>query len=59
MAFAVDNKKIAKNTIALYVRTTITMVIAFFTARVTLQVLGVDDYGLNNLVGSVVALYHF
>ena len=35
------------------------MVISFYTARVTLQVLGVDDYGLNNLVGSVVALFSF
>lgn len=59
MAFTVDNKKIAKNTIALYVRTIVTMVISFFSARVTLQVLGVDDYGLNNLVGSVVALFSF
>lgn len=59
MSFAVDNKKIAKNTIALYVRTIITMIISFFTARVTLQVLGVEDYGLNNLVGSVVALFSF
>ncbi len=59
MAFAVDNKKIARNTIALYIRTIITMIISFFTARVTLQVLGVDDYGLNNLVGSVVALFSF
>lgn len=59
MAFAVDNKKIAKNTIALTVRTLLTMLISFFTARVTLQVLGVDDYGLNNLVGSVVALFSF
>ena len=59
MAFAIDNRKIAKNPVALYVRTIITMVISFFTARVTLQVLGVDDYGLNNLVGSVVALFSF
>ena len=59
MSFAVDNKKIAKNTIALYVRTIITMIISFFTARVTLQVLGVEDYGLNNLVGSVVSLFSF
>lgn len=59
MAFTIDNKKIAKNTVALYVRTVITMLISFFTARVTLQVLGVEDYGLNNLVGSVVALFSF
>lgn len=59
MAFAVDNRKIAKNTVALYIRTAITMVIGFFTARITLQLLGSDDYGLNNLVGGVVSLFSF
>ncbi len=59
MTFSVNNKKIARNTVALYVRTIITMIISFFTARVTLQILGVEDYGLNNLVGSVVALFSF
>lgn len=59
MAFAIDGKKIAKNTMMLYLRLGITMVISFFTARVTLQQLGVDDYGLNNLVGSVVSLFSF
>lgn len=59
MAFAVDNKKIARNTIALYIRMTITMAIGFFTARVTLQQLGVEDYGLNNLVGSIVSMFSF
>jgi O-antigen/teichoic acid export membrane protein len=59
MAFAIDRKKIATNTIALYIRLGITMVISFFTARVTLQQLGVDDYGLNNLVGSIVSMFSF
>lgn len=59
MAFQVDQKKIAKNTIALYIRMAITMVISFFTARVTLQQLGVEDYGLNNLVGSIVSMFSF
>ena len=53
------NNKIAKNTIALYIRMAITMFISFFTTRITLEVLGVDDYGLNNLVSSVVALFSF
>lgn len=57
--FEVNKKKIASNTIALYVRMAISMVISFFAMRVTLQQLGVDDYGLNNLVGSVVALFSF
>lgn len=59
MAFVIDNKKIAKNTIALYIRTIITMLISFFTARITLQILGSEDYGLNNLVGGVVSLFSF
>lgn len=53
------NNKIAKNTIALYIRMAITMFISFFTTRITLEVLGVEDYGLNNLVSSVVALFSF
>ena len=59
MAYQIDKNKIAKNTVALYIRMGITMVISFIAARVTLQVLGVDDYGLNNLVGSVVAMFSF
>lgn len=59
MAYKIDNKKIAKNTLALYIRIGFTMVISFFTARVTLQQLGVDDYGLNNLVSSIVSMLTF
>lgn len=59
MAFRVDGRKIAKNTFALYIRLGITMVISFFTARVTLEQLGVEDYGLNNLVGSIVSMLAF
>lgn len=54
-----NNKKIARNTIALYFRMAITMAVSFFTVRITLQVLGSEDYGLNNLVGSIVALFSF
>ena len=53
------NSRIAKNTMALYVRMAITMFVSFFTTRITLEVLGVEDYGLNNLVSSVVALFSF
>lgn len=53
------NKKILKNTIALYCRTAFTMAISFFTVRFTLQVLGVEDYGLYNLVGSISAMFSF
>lgn len=59
MAFAIDSKKIATNTIALYIRLGVTMVISFFTTRVMLQQLGAEDYGLNNLVASVVSMFSF
>ena len=53
------NTRIAKNTLALYVRMAITMVVSFFTVRVTLHVLGSEDYGLNNLVASIVMMFSF
>ena len=59
MAFQVNIKRIAKNTVTLYVRQAITMLISFFTVRVTLEQLGVEDYGLNNLVGSIVSMFSF
>lgn len=59
MAFVIDNKKMARNTIALYLRMALTMAIGFFTTRVTLQQLGVEDFGLNNLVGSIVSMFSF
>lgn len=59
MAFSIDKHRIAKNTIALYVRLAFTMAIGFITTRVTLQQLGVEDFGLNNLVGSIVAMFSF
>lgn len=54
-----SNKRIAKNVVALYIRMAFTMIVSFLTVRVTLQVLGSEDYGLNNLVGSVVSLLTF
>lgn len=59
MPYNIDGKKMARNTVALYLRTIITMLISFFTTRVTLEVLGSEDYGLNNLVGGVVSLFSF
>lgn len=51
-----NNKRIAKNTLALYFRTFITMIVGLYTGRVMLQALGVDDYGVNNVVGGIVAM---
>lgn len=51
-----NNKRIAKNTIALYFRTFITMLVGLYTGRVMLQALGVDNYGINNVVGGIVGM---
>lgn len=51
-----NNKRIAKNTIALYFRTFITMIVSLYTSRIMLQALGVDNYGINNVVGGIVAM---
>lgn len=53
------NKQIALNTIFLYVRMLITMGISFFTVRIVLKVLGVEDYGIYNVVGGIVGLMSF
>ena len=52
-----DNKRIAKNTIFLYLRSFLMMAINLYASRVVLQVLGVEDYGLYGVVGSVVAIF--
>ena len=54
-----SNKRIAKNTLMLYFRMLITMVVALYTSRVILQVLGASDYGLNNVVAGFVSLFTF
>jgi len=51
-----NNKRIAKNTLALYFRTFITMIVGLYTGRVMLQALGVDNYGINSVVGGIVAM---
>lgn len=54
-----SNKTIAKNTIFLYFRMMLTMVISLYTSRVVLQVLGVDDYGIYQAVGGIVGFLSF
>ena len=51
-----NNKRIAKNTLILYMRTFITMCVSLYTGRVMLQALGVDNYGINNVVGGIVGM---
>lgn len=52
-----NNKRIAKNTIVLYIRTLVTMAVGLFTSRVVLNVLGIEDYGVYNVVGGVVCMF--
>lgn len=51
-----SNQRIAKNTLLLYVRTFVVMIISLYTSRVILQVLGVEDYGVYQVVGGMVAM---
>jgi len=54
-----NNKRIAKNTMMLYFRMLITMLVGLYASRVVLQVLGVSDYGLYSVVGGVVTMFAF
>ena len=54
-----NNKRIAKNTLLLYVRMLFAMLVSLFTSRVILQTLGVEDYGVYNVVGGVITMFTF
>ena len=54
-----NNKRIAKNTMFLYVRMLLIMGVTLYTSRVVLQVLGVEDFGIYNVVGGIVVLFTF
>lgn len=54
-----NNKRIAKNTIMLYIRMFISMLVGLYTSRVVLATLGVEDYGIYGVVGGVVAMMGF
>ncbi len=54
-----DNKRIAKNTLFLYIRMLFKTLVTFYTSRVILEVLGVEDFGIYNVVAGIVALFAF
>lgn len=54
-----SDKKIAKNTLLLYVRMLFAMLVSLYTSRVVLQVLGVDDFGIYQVVGGVVMIMSY
>lgn len=54
-----NNKRIAKNTLLLYARMLFLMIISLYTSRVVLNTLGVEDYGINNVVSGFIGMLGF
>ena len=54
-----STRRIAKNAVMLYLRMFLTMIVGLYTSRVVLDTLGVEDYGIYSVVGSVVAMLGF
>lgn len=52
-----DNKRIAKNTFFLYIRTLFSLLVSLYTSRIVLEMLGVDNYGIYNVVGGLVSMF--
>lgn len=52
-----ESKRIAKNTIILYIRMLFVMAITIYTSRVVLEILGIEDYGVQNAVGGIVGMF--
>lgn len=59
MPSQINQKKVAKNTLMLYIRMGIMMMVSLYTSRVVLATLGVDDFGIYNVVGGVVVMFSF
>lgn len=54
-----NNQRIAKNTAMLYFRMLVIMAVTLYTSRIVLKALGVEDFGIYNIVGGVVILFSF
>jgi len=54
-----NTKRIAKNTIALYFRQVLIMLVGLYTSRVVLETLGIVDFGIFNLVAGIVTMFNF
>ena len=54
-----NNKRVAKNTLFLYFRMILIMLVTLYTSRVILAELGIKDYGVYNVVGGVVMMFSF
>ena len=56
---SLNKKRIAKNTLLLYFRMALTMLVSLYTSRVILEVLGVEDFGIYGVVSGVIAMFSF
>lgn len=54
-----DNKRIAKNTLFLYLRTLISILVNLYTVKLLWEILGIDNYGIFNVVGGLVTMFAF
>mgnify|MGYP006956043198 CR=1 FL=1 len=52
-----NNRRVAKNTIMLYMRMMVLMLIGLYTSRVILQSLGVENYGINNVIAGFLSMF--
>ena len=54
-----NNKRIARNTMMLYLRMILTLLVSLYTSRIVLNTLGIEDYGIYSLVGGAVTMFGF
>ena len=54
-----NSKRIARNAIYMYIRMMVVILVSLYTTRVVLKTLGIDDYGIYNVVGGIVVLFAF
>ena len=59
MSEELSNSRIAKNTLLLYFRMIILLIVSLYTCRIILDVLGIENYGLYNVVGGIVTVFTF
>ena len=59
MPTRVNTQRIAKNTLLLYGRMLLIMAVSLYASRVVLNTLGVEDYGIDNVVGGIVTMFAF
>lgn len=54
-----NNKRIAKNAIYMYIRMFFSIIIGLYTSRIVLSVLGIEDFGLYNVIGGIIGMFGF